>query len=184
MSGPGKTTCPEIESVFTYAFDALAPEARASFEAHLEACAQCREELEAVRPAAAALDDAVDVMRAPKSLWSRIAGEVGGTTVASSWREPEWREVAPGIFCKTLSRDPKTKRLSMMVRLAPGVAYPPHSHAGLEELFLLDGELWIEDRKLYPGDYNRAEGGTADVLVYSETGCTCVLVTSGDDVLA
>jgi len=32
-----------------------------------------------------------------------------------------------------------------------------HTHARLEELFLFDGELWIDDRKLYPGDYNRAE---------------------------
>jgi anti-sigma factor ChrR (cupin superfamily) len=65
----------------------------------------------------------------------------------------------------------------------PGVEYPPHTHAGLEKLFLLDGELWIDDRKLYPGDYNRAEPGTGDKRVWSETGCTCVLITSTEDVL-
>jgi len=69
----------------------------------------------------------------------------------------------------------------MLVRLLPGVEYPPHTHAGLEELFLLDGELWINDRKLYPGDYNRAEAGSGDTRVWSETGCTCVLVTSTHD---
>jgi len=72
---------------------------------------------------------------------------------------------------------------AMLVRLAPGVAYPPHRHAGVEELHLLDGELWIDDRKLHPGDYNRAEPGTGDGLVWSETGCTCVLVTSFHDLL-
>ena len=71
----------------------------------------------------------------------------------------------------------------MLVRLGPGVAYPPHSHAGVEELHLLEGELWIEDRKLFPGDYNRAEPGTSDNRVWSETGCTCVLVTSFTDSL-
>jgi hypothetical protein len=50
-------------------------------------------------------------------------------------------------------------------------------------LFLLDGELWIDDLKLYPGDYNRAEAGSSDKLVWSETGCTCVLITSTQDVL-
>jgi hypothetical protein len=60
---------------------------------------------------------------------------------------------------------------------------PPHSHAGIEELHLLDGELWIDDRKLYPGDYNRAEPGSSDARVWSETGCTCVLITSTRDVL-
>jgi anti-sigma factor ChrR (cupin superfamily) len=62
-------------------------------------------------------------------------------------------------------------------------AYPPHIHAGVEELHRLDGELWIDDRKLFPGDYNRGEPGTGDSRVWSETGCTCVLVTSFRDIL-
>lgn len=83
---------------------------------------------------------------------------------------------------KLLALDPD--RVSMLVRLAPGAEYPPHSHAGVEELHLLEGELWINDRKLYPGDYSRAEPGTSDTRVWSETGCMCVLVTSPRDVLA
>jgi len=71
----------------------------------------------------------------------------------------------------------------MLVRLAPGVAYPPHTHAGIEELYLLHGELMIEDRTLYPGAYNRAEPGTGDQFVWSGTGCMCVLLTSTQDVL-
>jgi anti-sigma factor ChrR (cupin superfamily) len=71
----------------------------------------------------------------------------------------------------------------MLVRLAPGADYPPHTHAGVEELHLLDGELWIDDRKPYPGDYNRADPGSDDKRVWSETGCTCVLITSTRDVL-
>jgi anti-sigma factor ChrR (cupin superfamily) len=100
-----------------------------------------------------------------------------------AWTEPEWEEVAPGISCKILSSDLEQNRVSMLVRLAPGVDYPPHTHAGVEELHLLDGELWIDDRKLYPGDFNRAEPGTSDRRVWSETGCTCVLITSPRDVL-
>jgi hypothetical protein len=53
----------------------------------------------------------------------------------------------------------------------------------VEELHLLDGELFIEDRKLLPGDYNRAQAGTADQRVWSPTGCTCVLMTSTLDEL-
>ena len=30
----------------------------------------------------------------------------------------------------------------------------------VEELHLLNGELWIDERKLFPGDYNRAEPGS------------------------
>lgn len=94
------------------------------------------------------------------------------------WTEPEWKEVGPGISCRLLEEDTELQRVSMLVRLAPGACYPPHRHAGVEELHLLEGELWIDDRKLYPGAYNRAEPGTADRRVWSETGCTCVLITS------
>ena len=95
----------------------------------------------------------------------------------------EFEPWAPGISCKLLATDPERDRVSMLVRLTPGVHYPPHTHAGIEELHLLDGELWIDDRKLTPGDYNRAEPGTGDQRVWSETGCTCVLITSPGDIL-
>jgi anti-sigma factor ChrR (cupin superfamily) len=99
------------------------------------------------------------------------------------WAEPEWKKVAPGISCKLLATDTDRDRVSMLVRLEPGVDYPPHRHAGVEELHLLHGELWIDERKLHPGDYSRAEAGSADQRVWSETGCTCVLITSPGDEL-
>ena len=71
----------------------------------------------------------------------------------------------------------------MLVRLAPGADYPSHRHAGVEELHLLHGELRVDQKTLYPGDYIRAEAGTVDRRVWSQTGCTCVLLTSIDDVL-
>jgi hypothetical protein len=54
---------------------------------------------------------------------------------------------------------------------------------GSKSCIWLDGELMIDDKKLYPGDYNRAEAGTADHRVWSETGCTGVPLTSTRDVL-
>jgi anti-sigma factor ChrR (cupin superfamily) len=99
------------------------------------------------------------------------------------WSEPRWEVVAPGIACKILATDPANDMVSMLVRLVPGGEYPPHTHAGVEELHLLDGELWIDERKLHAGDYNRAEPGTGDKRVWSETGCMCVLVTSTKDKL-
>jgi DNA-directed RNA polymerase specialized sigma24 family protein len=99
------------------------------------------------------------------------------------WREPEWEKVADGISCKLLAQDAERDRVSMLVRLEPGADYPPHTHAGLEELHLLDGELQINGGLVKPGDYNRAEAPTADYKVWSPTGCTCVLVTSTRDKL-
>ena len=117
-------------------------------------------------------------------LVQRIGAKAGGVEQrVAPWSEPDWNEVSPGIVCKLLANDAGRQRVSMLVRLLPNVAYPPHIHAGLEELHLLEGELWIDDRLLHAGDYNRAEAGTSDRRVWSATGCTCVLVTSTDDVL-
>jgi quercetin dioxygenase-like cupin family protein len=131
-----------------------------------------------------------DVLRPSTSLRETLARRIAAETAeeplvpAPEGRaEPEWEQVAPGISCKLFATDSELDRVSMLVRLAPGVAYPPHTHAGVEELYLLHGELMIEDRKLYPGDYNRAEPGTGDQFVWSGTGCMCVLLTSTRDVL-
>ena len=119
-------------------------------------------------------------------LAQRLAAEEGEESVASApdgAPESEWEEVASGISCQLLATDEEKERVSMLVRLAPGAAYPPHHHAGVEELYLLDGELMIDDKTLYAGDYNRAEPDTGDQRVWSETGCTCVLLTSTRDIL-
>ena len=121
----------------------------------------------------------IDSLNASPVKTPRPSGESSRMTVS---RRFAWREVAPGIECKVLATDPGTDRVSMLVRLAPGIEYPAHRHAGLEELHLLHGELMINDRKLAPGDYYRGEPGTSDTYVSSPTGCTCVLMTSlGDE---
>jgi RNA polymerase sigma factor (sigma-70 family) len=131
-----------------------------------------------------------DILSPTGFLWGAIAKRIVAEsglapvfTAPHEWMEPEWKEVAPGISCQLLAHDEQRDRVSMLVRLAPGTDYPPHTHAGVEELHLLHGELFIDDRKLYPGDYNCAEPGTSDARVWSETGCTCVLITSPRDAL-
>jgi anti-sigma factor ChrR (cupin superfamily) len=185
------TDCSHIDLVSAYAVQAMPAQELPAFEAHLASCEACRRELQALRPV---VDTFVawpaDVLRPTASLQhrlaSRIAAETGEPLVPPpprAYREPEWEEVAPGIYCKLLATDTERDRVSMLVRLLPKVHYPPHTHAGVEELHLLDGELWIDDRKLFPGDYNRGEAPTGDQRVWSETGCTCVLITSTRDVL-
>jgi quercetin dioxygenase-like cupin family protein len=191
ISSSHGTSCRWSEAVASYALNALPESEAASMEAHVSECPDCRQQLEALCQVVASFGSwPSDTLSPPESLWGRleqrIAGETKSAPVAPSprtWSEPEWEDVAPGICCKLLATDVENARVSMLVRLAPGTEYPPHRHAGVEELHLLDGELWIDDAKLYPGDYNRAEPGTADQRVWSETGCTCVLITSTRDAL-
>ena len=183
--------CAEAERVSAHALGALPAAQAGEIEEHVAGCASCRRELARLRHAVDAFVAwPADVVRPHPSLRarlaSRIAGETGGAPVIpppSRWKEPEWEEVAPGISCKLLANDTEAHRVSMLVRLSPNAEYPPHTHAGVEELHLLEGELWIDDRKLRPGDYNRALAPTGDKRVWSETGCTCVLVTSTRDIL-
>jgi anti-sigma factor ChrR (cupin superfamily) len=183
--------CERSEVTCAYAVQALAPTEIGAAEAHIALCPHCQRELDSLRPV---VDRFVcwpsDVLRPTASLQGRlalrIAEETGKEPVlppVRQWSEPEWEKVAPGIDCKLLATDTERHRVSMLVRLAPGASYPAHTHAGAEELYLLDGELWIDERKLVPGDYNYGAPGTGDQRVWSGTGCTCVLVTSTKDVL-
>jgi len=182
--------CEYSEVTCAYALQVLPTNEIAPAEGHIAACPDCQRELESLR---VALDRFVswptDVLRPTTSLQARlalrIAEETGKPPVlppATRWR-PEWQQVAPGIECQLLAADGERDRVSMLVRLAPGASYPPHTHAGVEELHLLDGELWIDGRKLVPGDYNYGAPGAGDESVWSETGCTCVLITSTKDML-
>ena len=185
------STCAHAEQTSAYALHALPASELAAAEAHIASCPHCRKELQSLQPVVKAFASwPADILRPSPSLQGRlaerIAAETGGKLVpppARQYREPEWDEVAPGICVKMLADDTASGMVSMLVKLAPKVEYPPHMHAGVEELHLLAGELWIDERKLHPGDYNRAEPGTGDQRVWSETGCTCVLITSAKDPL-
>ena len=191
MSTIHEGRCEHSEVICAYAAHALAASEIAAAEAHLASCPDCQRELESLRPVVDRFASwPTDMLRPTISLQERlalrIAEETGKRPVlppAGQWSDPEWEQVAPGIECKLLATDTERHRVSMLVRLAPGASYPTHTHAGVEELHLLDGELWIDGRKLVPGEYNYGAPGAGDERVWSETGCTCVLITSTKDTL-
>ena len=160
-SAPNEHGRDHTELLFAHALHALPSSEVSVVEGNLTACADCRQDLETLRPI---VDSFVswptDVLRPSPSLWGRLAQRIAAETgeepmpaAAPRLAQPEWKEVAPGISCKLLAADAETDRVSMLVRLAPGAEYPPHQHAGVEELHLLHGELWIDDKKLQPGRF-------------------------------
>ena len=183
--------CESGELACAHALQSLPTSELLSIQMHIASCPDCERELESLRPV---VDRFVswptDVLRPTTSLQARLARRLAEETgkppvlpPTQRWSEPEWEQVAPGIECKLLATDEERHRVSMLVRLAPGASYPGHTHAGVEELHLLDGELWIDDRQLFPGDYNYGAPGAGDERVWSETGCTCILITSTKDIL-
>ena len=183
--------CESAELVCAYALQLLPTSEDLVITAHIASCADCQHEVESIRPLLHRFASwPTDVLRPTKSLQMRLARRIADETgkqpvlpTARQWIEPEWEQVAPGIECKLLATDTERHRVSMLVRLAPGARYPAHTHADVEELHLLDGELWIDERKLFPGDYNYGAPGAGDERVWSETGCTCLLVTSTKDIV-
>ena len=180
-----------LDRVFLSALRALPASEIPAVEAQISDCMECRQQIEMLRPIVDSfISWPIDVLRPSESLWGRVAQRIAKDTgkppVASSSQvpmKPEWEEPAPGISCQLLATDAEKGRVSMLVRLVPGAEYPPHRHAGIEELYLLHGELMIDAKILYPGDYNRAEADTVDRRIWTETGCTCVLITSTRDVV-
>lgn len=189
--------CEQTPLVAPYALAILEGSEAQTMAAHLAVCLECQREYDSVGGLTGALSAWRDQNPPrPAPLWDSLLARISQVTrkqplaasaseasSARDWPEPQWQQAAPGITCKLLSTDEEKKVASMLVRLAPGIAYPPHRHAGVEALFLLEGELWIEDRKLLPGDCNSAAPGTSDQRVYSETGCMCLLITSTLDEL-
>lgn len=189
---PDADPCAQSEVIGAYALGAVPKGELPAIDGHIAACPDCRRQLASLR----AITEwfvawPADVLRPSTSLQARLARQIAEQTgnafvpppPAPRWCEPDWEQVAPGIECKLLATDPARHRVSMLVRLAPGARYPGHTHAGVEELHLLDGELWIDERKLCAGDYNYGAPGAGDDRVWSETGCTCLLVTSFRDTL-
>jgi hypothetical protein len=177
--------------VFLYVLQVLPPTEIAGAETHFSSCTDCQQELESLRPLVGAFTSRpTDVVRPAQSLWPRLAQRIGNETGTEPLlappeisSKPQWEQAAPGIHVKILSKDEERDMVSMLVRLDPGTDYPAHVHAGVEDLHLLHGILHVDDRTLYPGDFIHAEAGSVDQRVWSETGCTCFLMTSTKDAL-
>jgi len=190
-SKPGTHRQEHIDLVFLFALQALPPREMASVEAQISSCEDCRLEIETLRPIIRSFVSwSTDVLRPPESLWGRLAKRIASEGPVRPFVppleapvKPEWEEVAPGIQVKILARNTESESVSMLVRLDPGTDYPGHKHAGIEELHLLHGILKVDDRTLYPGDFIHSEAGSLDHRVWSETGCTCFLMTSTKDTL-
>jgi quercetin dioxygenase-like cupin family protein len=69
----------------------------------------------------------------------------------------------------------------MLVRMAPGSEYPGHRHAGAEECYVLQGDIWVGDVHMRRGDYQRAPAGSRHPVQTTDEGCVLLLVSSLSD---
>lgn len=92
--------------------------------------------------------------------------------------EGTWRRIAPGVMAKVLSFDRASRRVTTLLRIAPGSSYAPHRHTAVEELFVLEGGCTIGGRAMTVGDYHRAEIGTEHHDTSTDDGCLLLVISS------
>jgi quercetin dioxygenase-like cupin family protein len=174
-----------------YALGAL-PEGEArAFEAELRADAELRELVRGlqnvtdmlalgstrVAPPAGLKDKVLSRIATPSSMSKTAAAGPPGFLFHGAGDARGWKELPiRGAWIKLLSLDSDRGYAVLMGRLEPGVRYPPHTHAGGEELYIVSGDLNIGDRRLGPGDFHHADAGTSHGENYSMEGCTLIAV--------
>jgi anti-sigma factor ChrR (cupin superfamily) len=92
----------------------------------------------------------------------------------SDWQPTE----APGFWIRNLLVDPAASATTLLMKIDPGAFFDRHSHDELEQIYVLEGSFYDEDRVLKPGDYccrapgamhtAGSEDGAVVLLVYSK----------------
>jgi quercetin dioxygenase-like cupin family protein len=89
-----------------------------------------------------------------------------------------WRATGVrGVRYRTLVADRTHNRRTILLQMDPGTSLPDHGHAGLEEVFVVSGDLSIGDEKLSAGDYFRVPPGVEHGTPRSTHGCTAIIIS-------
>ena len=188
------------ERAALYALGTLEPDALPMYEAHLAICAPCRAEVDAHRESVAAIGRAAPPVVPPAHLKARLLDRIRGAEV-QAWKTwaangPQDRSLivrggsagweptgSEGVDVRRLFVDAAADRITMLVRMAPGASYPSHRHGGVEECYVLEGDLYSDDFEMKAGDYQRLEGGTTHGVQATRGGCLLFIVSSMQDEL-
>ena len=180
----------------------------AAFEAHAAECPPCRAERQSLAVAAGELAALAPLADPPSRLRDRVLtavrDEAEKAPSVQPWKSwsPSWGETRPpallsiladeggweptataGIEARQLFLDRTARRVTMMVRMAPGSSYPAHRHGGAEECYVVSGDLRTGDVHMHAGDWQRADAGSRHPDQVTDGGCVLLLVSSLDDTL-
>jgi anti-sigma factor ChrR (cupin superfamily) len=205
--------CRWQESLALHALGSLAPTEIPGLIEHLASgCQSCVAERARLEETLAIMDvcEAQDVAALPTpraGLRARLLQEIESSTAPAFERSWQHLKTAPGqnqadgistsragdegfertgiegIEVKPLHVDAMQRRVTMLIKMAPGTSYPAHRHATSEECFVVSGDIRVGDRVLHAGDYQVAPEGTLHGVQSTEKGCVLFIVSSQDDEL-
>ncbi len=114
--------------------------------------------------------------------WRQWAADVADDMFLSRADDSAWEPTAhPGVETRRLFVDAAARRATMLIRMAAGTSYPAHVHGGIEECFVLEGEIHVGDTTMHAGDFQRCETASRHGIQSTRTGCTLLIVSSLDD---
>lgn len=87
-----------------------------------------------------------------------------------------WPDYAPGIQRRVLWQ--RDGQAALLYLAQPGALVPHHGHGHDEECLMVQGELFLDDLLLQPGDYQLAPAGTGHRVTETDTGV--ILYAHGD----
>jgi anti-sigma factor ChrR (cupin superfamily) len=191
-----------MELAAQYRLGDLSPEDRTSFELHVQACPECRGEALALAPVLDDLALAAPEVEPPTDLldrlkqrirsepkkqrrkpWLKWDADAIGSGLFFAWsRESRWEPTqVKGIEARKLFVDRGHDRVTMLIRMAAGTAYPRHVHGGPEECYVLEGDLRVDDKTMGQGDYQFAPEGCEHSVQSTEGGCLLLISSSLSD---
>lgn len=188
------------ELVPLYALDLLPESERAWVEQEVAQCPELAEELAEYQLAVTAV--AYDVPDLPMAtglknqLFDRLGLDapppsplpetISPNLIATGYsairsQDLNWQpHPTPGVSVAIVHRDEVTRELVGFLKAEPGVCYPFHRHAAIEEIFMMEGDLVVGDQVYGAGDYIRSLPGSSHAP-YTDGGCRFFFHTSMDD---
>jgi quercetin dioxygenase-like cupin family protein len=182
-----------IEIAALYALGALSQDEARSFEDHLrEGCDICTTEVRAYTDVVAALSFGVKEESPSPEVKERLQSRLnhkdsaGGQDRANIPISPRfmsvraddggWQEVEAGIQVKQLFVDKKTQMVTALVKMSPGTHLPKHRHREIEQIYILEGDCYVDGELLGPGDFHCAAPGSVHNTTYTVGGTLFLLV--------
>jgi putative transcriptional regulator len=190
---------PSDETLAAYAAGTLDLGRRVVVASHVERCAACRGFVRGIEQIAGVMLE--DLSPAPMSsdalarTLARIDREPArhaAKPVASVSDEPDmpaclkpydmgpWRWVGPGVHMRPVLV-PQTGNLRVfLLKGAPGIRLPQHSHEGTEFTSILTGSYHHEGGDFVAGDFEEADDNVEHrPIVGKDTACLCLVALEG-----
>ena len=178
---------PELEAlILADSVGALDPDERIALQARLGALTpDQRSEVARLYDAATAVALNIPQVEPPAHVRERVLAMVRKPTRYTVWAaDATWMDTGvPGIQARVLAVDRARSLVTLMIRAEPGAVYPPHTHHGPEECFVISGSVVIDGRVLRAGDFHHADEDSDHGEITTTEGAEVLLVGAMEDYL-